>query len=299
MPAKHIRHTIVILAATALPGVVYADELSTVHNCSKEAPVYGSDEILTQEERIRQLDEAFDRALTKFSKCALIKPATSSNNGAAANAANASGEQTQSQREKGAAGKAPPGSSENPPAEGEPQKSPSEATGQPRPTPTAVNSRGLSGDDTRGSEENVEAGSVPAPVSNQRLSGDEPRKPEEDVETASGADRHQLDDIPPANTDDEKAAQLRRAAKVEQDPQKQIQRWNEYRRYRGFPEWEPHGGGTPESNDLPSADNDDAFAQQLRQVAETEKNPETKARLWEEYRRYKGLPEKSVPQKDQ
>lgn len=46
-------------------------------------------------------------------------------------------------------------------------------------------------------------------------------------------------------------------------------------------------GKTPE--DIPSADNDDVIAAQIRLAAEIEKDPEKKARLWNEYRKYKGL----------
>lgn len=48
------------------------------------------------------------------------------------------------------------------------------------------------------------------------------------------------------------------------------------------------GGAPPE--DIPPADNDDIVAAQIRAAAEAESNPETKAALWNEYRKYKGLP---------
>lgn len=40
--------------------------------------------------------------------------------------------------------------------------------------------------------------------------------------------------------------------------------------------------------DLPDASGDDVVARQLREAAELERDPELKARLWEEYRRYRG-----------
>ncbi len=118
------------------------------------------------------------------------------------------------------------------------------------------------------------------------LSGDEPLKQEE-------ADERLPDDIPSADTDDDTAARLRQKAEAEQDPEKQVRLWNEYRRYKGLPEWQPHGSGTPPS-DIPPADNDDVVAAQIRQAAEAEQDPGKKAKLWNEYRRYKGLPEKSA-----
>ena len=47
-------------------------------------------------------------------------------------------------------------------------------------------------------------------------------------------------------------------------------------------------GNVPE--DIPAADNDDALARQLRRAAENETDPELRKKLWDEYRRYKGLP---------
>ncbi|HFD11796.1 MAG TPA: hypothetical protein ENJ32_04935 [Crenotrichaceae bacterium] len=47
-------------------------------------------------------------------------------------------------------------------------------------------------------------------------------------------------------------------------------------------------GKTPE--DIPGADNDDVIAAQIRLAAEIETDPDKKAKLWNEYRKYKGLP---------
>mgnify|MGYP004255246335 FL=1 len=49
-------------------------------------------------------------------------------------------------------------------------------------------------------------------------------------------------------------------------------------------------GKPPE--DIPPADNDDAVAAQIRLAAEIEKDPVKKDKLWNEYRKYKGLPTK-------
>lgn len=50
----------------------------------------------------------------------------------------------------------------------------------------------------------------------------------------------------------------------------------------------PGSGKVPE--DIPPADNDSALEAQIRQAAIEETDPELKKRLWDEYRRYKGLP---------
>ena len=45
-------------------------------------------------------------------------------------------------------------------------------------------------------------------------------------------------------------------------------------------------------DDIPAAANDDALAAQIRYAAENETDPVKKAQLWDEYRKYKGLPAK-------
>ena len=49
-----------------------------------------------------------------------------------------------------------------------------------------------------------------------------------------------------------------------------------------------------EMEDIPAADNDSVLAAQIRAAAEREQDPQKRACLWREYRRYKGLPEKST-----
>ncbi len=47
--------------------------------------------------------------------------------------------------------------------------------------------------------------------------------------------------------------------------------------------------------DIPPAGNDDIIASQLRRAALDETDPAVQAKLWNEYRRYKGLPEEEAP----
>jgi hypothetical protein len=49
----------------------------------------------------------------------------------------------------------------------------------------------------------------------------------------------------------------------------------------------PSNGRTPE--DIPPAANDDAIAAQIRLAAEAETDPEIRKKLWDEYRKYKGM----------
>jgi len=57
----------------------------------------------------------------------------------------------------------------------------------------------------------------------------------------------------------------------------------------------PSGNGKV-PDDIPPAANDDIIAQQLRQAATDEADPATRAKLWNEYRRYQNLPVKKVPE---
>ena len=50
----------------------------------------------------------------------------------------------------------------------------------------------------------------------------------------------------------------------------------------------PGSGKLPD--DIPPADNDSVLEEQIRQAAIHEKDPAIKQKLWNEYRRYKGLP---------
>ena len=51
----------------------------------------------------------------------------------------------------------------------------------------------------------------------------------------------------------------------------------------------PGGGHGAIPEDIPDANNDDAVAAQIRLAAELEKDPEKKEKLWDEYRKYKGI----------
>jgi hypothetical protein len=57
-----------------------------------------------------------------------------------------------------------------------------------------------------------------------------------------------------------------------------------------------YGGSSTSSKmpeDIPDINNDDAVAAQIRLAAEIEKDPAKKEKLWNEYRKYKGLPIKN------
>ena len=56
----------------------------------------------------------------------------------------------------------------------------------------------------------------------------------------------------------------------------------------------PGSGKIPD--DIPSPDNDSVLAAQIRRAAMEEPDPRLRAELWNEYRRYKGLPVKPLPE---
>lgn len=60
-----------------------------------------------------------------------------------------------------------------------------------------------------------------------------------------------------------------------------------------LPEAGPDNGKLPD--DIPAADGDDIIARQFREAAIEETDPVAKAKLWNEYRKYKGLPVRPVP----
>ena len=60
---------------------------------------------------------------------------------------------------------------------------------------------------------------------------------------------------------------------------------------------ERQGTATKAPKDIPPADNDSIFEKQIRDAAENETDPEVRERLWNEYRKYKGLPVKPVKEK--
>lgn len=57
----------------------------------------------------------------------------------------------------------------------------------------------------------------------------------------------------------------------------------------------PSGSGKI-PDDIPSPDNDSVLAAQIRRAAMEETDPRLQAELWNEYRRYKGLPVKPLPE---
>ena len=51
----------------------------------------------------------------------------------------------------------------------------------------------------------------------------------------------------------------------------------------------PDGAKYPPPGDIPTGNDDDVVARQLREAAMREADPEVREKLWNEYRKYKGI----------
>ncbi|MDD9982222.1 MAG: hypothetical protein OXU81_12830 [Gammaproteobacteria bacterium] len=58
----------------------------------------------------------------------------------------------------------------------------------------------------------------------------------------------------------------------------------------------PGAGAIPD--DIPEPDNDSVLEAQIRRAAMEEEDPKVRAELWNEYRKYKGLPTRPLPEDD-
>ena len=91
-------------------------------------------------------------------------------------------------------------------------------------------------------------------------------------------------------TKESETDQSSNAAWSEPKGQKESEKFDEVKGTAGQPA-SVGNGKLPE--DIPPADNDSVLEAQIRQAAINETNPELKAKLWNEYRKYKGLPAKN------
>ena len=190
---------ILYVTLCTLPGSLPGRDLSTVGNCSKAVPDFNDGELLTREERIKRMDQAFDESLTKFEECPDENPVSASGAAGAAGNEGLTGSEAQEQEEDGQT-----------------------------PTTAPVKSRELSGDEPK---EKINASEEP--VLTKNVPSDDDALDQQEPPLSNGK---LPDDIPAAANDDAFAAQLRQAAQAEQDPQKQARLWNEYRKYKGLQE---------------------------------------------------------------
>lgn len=253
-------------AQTSQTGTAANRDAGTLsHDCTDVSIDYADEPGLTREERIARMDRAFQRSLSRFEECASAGAASGggASGGSAVGAGDASGGDGQSG--SGISGTA---AAEGVAADGtesdgaDTSTAASDISGPDAPQGTTASRDGGStaSGDISGDEPTVTASTTPAtPPTGREGTGTRPEEAARD-----GAQRGEMpieETAADAPAGDE---ELREASRTLDN------------------------GKLPE--DIPPADNDSALEAQIRKAAIEETDPELKKRLWDEYRRYKGLP---------
>ena len=164
-------------------------------DCTDVTINYVEDPTLTQEERLRRMDEAFQESLSKFEYC------------------------QSSQAQKEAAGGESVGSGGN---------MSGGSTGSSVASSTMSGTEPSASSSSSGALNTEEQDSLQQSKTIDESGGAKGNK-------MSSANGKTPEDIPPAANDDVLAAQIRHAAENEQDPAKKALLWDEYRKYKGLP----------------------------------------------------------------
>ena len=225
------------------------------HDCTDVSIDYTDEPGLTREERIARMDRAFQRSLSRFEECPTARAANASGGGGAGGGGGQGG--GDGQGGDGMSGTETAGGEGAGGAESDGTETSTAARdiSGPDAAETAPSQAGQStaAGDMSGDEPTVMAATQPA-------TGEEPTRedmPGEAAVPGKARDGDVSDDTPGD-------APERTAARTQEN------------------------GKLPE--DIPHADNDSALEAQIRKAAIEETDPELKKRLWDEYRRYKGLP---------
>ena len=189
--------TLTLFCLFTFQSTVYSQEnIEASIDCTNIQIDYVDDPTLTRGERIHHMDKAFNRSLNKFELCQSEKKKVESKSDSSSSGG--TGGQTNN-------------------AEG-------------GTTNGSVASSIISGTELPATEGNVKDEEIEVkPV--VQTSSKENGKYEGNISTANG---RIPDDIPSAENDSALAAQIRRAAENETDPNKREQLWNEYRKYKGL-----------------------------------------------------------------
>ncbi len=273
-------------------------------DCTKSSVDYMNDPSLNEAEKLARMDQALQRSLNKFDECAIArKPENTSHQdqaqknkadqaGTASAASNADKtSEAASGQAQGQSG-APPSQSpqtQNGTQAAQPQKQSSGTWSNPDAAPDANNATdkatetgqpgtvasrpgsGLSGTES-GDQASPDANPEPAlqggSLSSSDMSGTE-SKPVQSTAIPGGGNSRD-------NTTQSGAAD--------------VEQRGGYGKASGNSPYDKNlnNGKLPE--DIPPADNDSVLEAQIRQAAINEKDPVVQKRLWNEYRKYKGLP---------
>ncbi len=193
-------------------SAVFAEEnLEERFDCTEVYIDYKDDPSLSQEERLRLMDEAFFRSLNRFEYCQSQK---NKNNSSGATGGSAGG-----------------GSGNGGGSGSEGQEGDGTAASQSESVATSTMTGTEVVKEFPAAEDSMLEGSEDAENSERVSQQDDQRTG--DLSKSNGKTP---EDIPPAKNDDALAAQIRYAAENEPDPEKRRQLWNEYRKYKGLPQ---------------------------------------------------------------
>ena len=234
---------------------LYADDATDEGDCPIVMPNFDNMMLLTREERIQLMDQALKDALAQVQDCKQRLSDVQEQNNSDANNSNSAGNASTDTNSN--ADQADNGESEQSNAEqaDNTESEQSNAQNQQTATPSAELSGSEVSDDLNDSA-NIQAPEVATPSS--ELSGTEPPKTlQTDNEGAISGSSEDYPPTLPSTEDNNKALS---------------------------------NGKLPE--DIPPADNDDIIAKQIREAALAEPDPQKQEKLWNEYRRYKGISER-------
>jgi len=233
------------------------DAGTLTHDCADVSVDYADEPGLTREERIARMDRAFQRSLSRFEECQTDRATNASGGGAGSGGAGGGQGGGDGQGGDGmsgteTAGGEGAGGAESDGAETSTAARDISGPDAPETAPSQAGQSTAAGD-MSGDEPTVTAATQP-------VTGEEPTREDVSGEAA----------VPDAARDDDVSDNAPGDA-----PERTAARTQE-------------NGKLPE--DIPPADNDSALEAQIRKAAIEETDPELKKRLWDEYRRYKGLP---------
>lgn len=236
-------------------------------DCLIIAPDFDDTALLTREERIQMMDGALKEALSRAQNCRqkLSDAEKQSSNGASArNPSDSDGANTSTSSRGSDAG-----SSANESSGTHEQNSAEAEQNNAQSSRAAVPADGLSGTETaeQESEDAMEAEGFSGAGKQSRLQNKQDAVPNSEL---SGTE------LPKQETRDKIIKSAGGQPPIPAVAKNGIEALN--------------NGKLPE--DIPPADNDDIIARQIREAALAESDLQKQAKLWNEYRRYKGMPVK-------
>ena len=236
-------------------ATLYADDAADEDDCPIVMPNFDDMPLLTREERIQLMDQALKDALSQVQDCRQTISDVQKQNSENATDASASDSSNSTNTSADSSADDTNNNADNSEAEQ------SDTQNQQTATPSSE----LSG--TEASQPSTDAIDADEQINTQppqtatpsgELSGTETPK------TTQADSPNTVDSLPDDNSP---------APSTAEDHKKTLS-----------------NGKSPE--DIPPADNDDIIARQIRAAALAEPDPQKQAKLWNEYRRYKGISEK-------